>query len=170
MPAVLSLIYEEANDPALSIKVYTERLCQKRLPFSSFWYLKGKRNLLFPVCKKTQKGYQMHFMFVKKLRKRSGFVILKGMRSFKVRIGKGYHLSIEGVRKRYLFSRKWPIKGKGLDFISTNICWVSPTPPPPPPYEVNKEKTLTLSFCHCEVDCWSFQHFGNSKTYVHETL
>lgn len=41
LPAVLSVIYEEANDPALSIKVYTERLPQKGLPFSGFWYLKG---------------------------------------------------------------------------------------------------------------------------------
>ena len=41
LPAVLSVIYEEANDPALSIKVYTERLRQKGLRFSGSWYLKG---------------------------------------------------------------------------------------------------------------------------------
>lgn len=56
----------------------------------------------------------MHFRSVKKVRKRSGFVSLKGMRSFKVGMGKGYHLSIEGVRKRYLFRRKWCLKREGV--------------------------------------------------------
>lgn len=54
-PAVLSLIYEEANDPALSIKVYTERLRPKGLPFSGFWYLKEGK-FVFSVCKKTKRA------------------------------------------------------------------------------------------------------------------
>ena len=85
-------------------------------------------------------------MSPKNLRNRSGFVSLKGMRSFKVGMGKGFDLSIEGERKRCLFRRKWYVKGKGLDLaveppqykhlLSTNLL---PPPPPPPPFSVNEE-------------------------------
>ena len=54
LPAVLSVIYEQANDPALSIKIYTERLRPKGLPFSGFWYLKEGK-FVFSVCKKTKR-------------------------------------------------------------------------------------------------------------------
>ena len=39
---------------------------------------------------------------------------LKGMQSSKQVMCKGYYLSIEGVRKGYLFREKWYIKGKGV--------------------------------------------------------
>ena len=45
---------------------------------------------------------------------------------------KGYHLSIESIRKGYLFVKNGILKGKGLDLGAEppriNICWV---PPPP---------------------------------------
>ena len=51
---------------------------------------------------------------------------LKGMQSSKQGMCKGYHLSIEGIRKGYLFCKKWYIKGKGLDLGAEppgiNIC------------------------------------------------
>ena len=66
----------------------------------------------------------MHFMTVKKSGKRSGFVVYsyhkgneftavtkRGMGISKVGMRKGCHLSIEGIRKGYLFSQKWYIKG-----------------------------------------------------------
>ena len=37
------------------------------------------------------------------------------MQSSKQGMLKGYHLSVEGIRKGYLFREKWYIKGKGLD-------------------------------------------------------
>ena len=37
------------------------------------------------------------------------------MQSCKQAVWKGYHLSIEGIRKGYLFRAKLYIKGKGLD-------------------------------------------------------
>ena len=56
------------------------------------------------------------------------------MQSSKQGMWKGYHLSIEGVRKGYLFREK---KGKGLDLgakpLPIKICWV---PPPPPPQQL----------------------------------
>ena len=58
---------------------------------------------------------------------------LKGMQSSKQGMWKGYHLSIEGIQKGYLFHEKWYIKGKGLDLGAEpphpNICWVLPSPP-----------------------------------------
>ena len=57
---------------------------------------------------------------------------LKGMESSKQGMGKGYHLSIKGIRKGYLFRKgfrkKWYVKdkGKGLDLGTEppriNIC------------------------------------------------
>ena len=40
---------------------------------------------------------------------------LKGMQSSKQGMCKGYHLSIEGIRRGYFFVKKWYIKRKGLD-------------------------------------------------------
>ena len=51
---------------------------------------------------------------------------------------KGYHLSIESIRKGYLFVKNGILKGKGLDLGAEppriNICWV---PPPPPHHSVH---------------------------------
>ena len=59
---------------------------------------------------------------------------LRGVQSFKQGVWKGYHLSIWGIRKGYLFYQKWLIKGVGprLEPSRIKLCWV--TPPPPPPY------------------------------------
>ena len=52
------------------------------------------------------------------------------MQSSKQGMWKGYHLSIKGIQKGYLFREKWYIKGKGLDLGAKpprkNICWVPP--------------------------------------------
>ena len=52
------------------------------------------------------------------------------MPSSKQGMWKGYHLSIEGIRRGYLFREKWYIKGKGMDRVveppRINICWVPP--------------------------------------------
>ena len=71
------------------------------------------------VCKRAQKGYRWIYSF-KKSRKRSIFVVdsylkvylhqLKGMQSSKQGMWKGYHLSIEGIRKKCIFCEKWCIK------------------------------------------------------------
>ena len=54
------------------------------------------------------------------------------MQSSKQGMWKGYYLSIEGIRKGYLFCKKWYIKGKGLDLGAEppgiNICWATPPP------------------------------------------
>ena len=76
------------------------------------------------VGKSTQKGYQMHFMAVKKSRKRSGFVIYSLLKdsafavvergaSFLTRYVKGVPFVNRryAVRKCYLFCQKWCIKG-----------------------------------------------------------
>ena len=42
---------------------------------------------------------------------------LKGIKSSKLGLWKGYHLSIEGIRKGFLFYQKWYIKGKGLELV-----------------------------------------------------
>ena len=60
----------------------------------------------------TLKGFRKDFVAVKKSRKVSGLVIypclkdtdstaVKGMQSFKLGMSKGYHLSMEGIRKGY---------------------------------------------------------------------
>ena len=62
----------------------------------------------------------MNFMAVKKLRKHSGFTIFKESVFTPVKTGyvKGeYHLSIEGIRKGYLFCEKWYIKRLGFEPI-----------------------------------------------------
>ena len=48
------------------------------------------------------------------------------MQSSKQGMRKGYHLSLKGVQKGYLFREKWYIEGKGLDLGAEpprkNIC------------------------------------------------
>ena len=64
----------------------------------------------------------MHFMAVKKLRNRSGFVIYSYLKDsvftafkrdgkFYTRYVKGVPLSTEGKRKEYLLCQKWYVKG-----------------------------------------------------------
>ena len=77
------------------------------------------------VCKKAQKDYQMYFMIVKKSRILSGFVIYSHFKNSafiaverdKKELGmwKGYHLSVNGIRKGHHFCQRWFIKVKGLD-------------------------------------------------------
>ena len=43
--------------------------------------------------------------------KDSAFTAVKGMQSSKQGMWKGYHLSIDGIRKEYLFLEKWYKKG-----------------------------------------------------------
>ena len=56
------------------------------------------------------------------------------MQTSKQSLWKGYHLSIEGIQKGYLFREKWYIKRKGFDLgvepPRINTCSVhSPSPP-----------------------------------------
>ena len=54
------------------------------------------------------------------------------MQTSKQSLWKGYHLSIGGIRKGYLFREKWYIKRKGFDFEveppRINTCSVHPPP------------------------------------------
>ena len=57
----------------------------------------------------------------------------EGMQSSKRGIWKGYHLSVEGIRKRYPIREKWYIAGgKGLDLGAEppriKVCWLPPFP------------------------------------------
>ena len=74
------------------------------------------------ICERAQSGLTDTFYGFIKSRKRSIFVIafylttvllqqLKGMQHSKLAIRKGYHLSIEGIRKGHLFREKWYIEG-----------------------------------------------------------
>ena len=75
------------------------------------------------VFKRVQNGQQMHIMAVKEPRKLSGFVIYSYLkenaftavkRDAKLQtrsVKGGYHLSIEGIQKGYLFYHKWYING-----------------------------------------------------------
>ena len=66
---------------------------------------------------------------------------LKGMQRSKLVMWKGYHLSLEGIRKGYLFYQKWHIKGKGLDLGAEppgiKLCCAYPLP---------REGTFTTSW------------------------
>ena len=72
------------------------------------------------------------------------------MYSSKQGMWKGYYLSIEGIRKGYLFCKKWYIKVKGLDLGAEppgiNICWVLP-PPPETMYSYCSSMNETKSKC-----------------------
>ena len=69
----------------------------------------------------------MYFMTVKKSRKLSGFVIYshfknsafiaveRGKKKKELRMLKGYHLSVSGIRKEHLCCQRWYINGKGLE-------------------------------------------------------
>ena len=74
--------------------------------------------------KKAQKVSQMYFMALKKSRIHSGFVVYSYFKDSKftvferdgkfwTRYVKGYHLSIAGILKWYLFFQKGYIKGVG---------------------------------------------------------
>jgi len=65
---------------------------------------------------------------------------LKGMQSSKQGMWKGYHLSIEGIRKGYLFREKWYLKkGKALDLgAGPPHTKMLSTPPPPPGCDYEK--------------------------------
>ena len=72
------------------------------------------------------------------------------MQSFKQGMWKGYNLSVEGIRKGYLFCKKWCKKGEGLDLReeppSVKLCWVPPpsTPPPSPRRDLLSDNSLVL--------------------------
>ena len=53
----------------------------------------------------------MFFSGIDSCLKDSAFAQLKEMQSFKQGLWEGYHLSIEDVRKGYLFREKWCVKG-----------------------------------------------------------
>ena len=84
-------------------------------------YVKGGESCHFGIYY-VLKGLQKDFMAVKKSRKFSGFAIYSYFKddaftalnrdaSSKLGIWKGYHLSIEGIRKGYVFCQKRYVKG-----------------------------------------------------------
>ena len=90
----------------------------------------------------------MYFMTLKKSRKLSGFVIyshFKNMALKELGMWKGYHFSVNGIRKEHLFCQRWYIKGKGLD-LGAEPPRRKRTPPPPPSPGVFKEVAYCLFF------------------------
>ena len=71
--------------------------------------MKGKGNLSLWYAKKGPKGLTDEFYGYKKSRKPSGFGIDSYLKDGTW--GKGYHLSMEVIQKRYLFHEKSFIEG-----------------------------------------------------------
>ena len=103
---------------------------------------------------------------------------LKGMQSSKQGMWKGYwyHLTIEGVRKGYLFRE---IKGKGLDLgakpLPIKICWVPALPPPPPKqlavFQTNAQldSPINLGILKLQPIYW-FQRRGGPSSNILKTI
>ena len=132
---------------------YTGRLHLKGVPFSGFRYIllvevyERVGKYVIWVCERALRANRWFLWLyeVEKtlyfcdwvLFKRLHLQQLKGLQSSKRSMWKGYHLSIEGIRKGYLFRQKWYVKGKGLDLGAEY--------PPPPP----GEKPWVPSHCTC---------------------
>ena len=94
----------------------------------SFGSVKGLKRL-------TDEFYRQNVLFLWFLFKRQRILQqLKGMQSSKQGMWKGYHLSIEGIRKGYLFRKKWYIKGQGFRPQGRTSPYKNllSTPPPAP--------------------------------------
>ena len=77
--------------------------------------MKGKGNLSFHPVKGPKGFYDCE----------------KEMQSSKISMWSGYHLSIEGIRKGYLSSQKWFIKGVGPRDRASPWKTLLSAPPPP---------------------------------------
>ena len=92
--------------------------------------MKGKGNLSFHPVKGPKGFYDCE----------------KEMQSSKISMWSGYHLSIEGIRKGYLSSQKWFIKGVGpRDRASPWKTLLSAPPPPPFPPRAGTRRPYTTS-------------------------